>query len=234
MPCGSGLRHSHPDHPTCTAAAAAAGRVASAPTAQAMAPISRVLRMVPFLLEYDLDTDASGNGRGRRGVTEKSRRLAFRPTMPAKRSAGILLHRLRDGAREVLLVHPGGPFWAKKDLGAWSIPKGEYEDGEDPRACALREFQEELGAPPPDGELVDLGEVHQRGGKVVTAWALEGDADPDAIRANTFTIEWPPRSGKQREFPEVDRAGWFGLDEARERILAAQAPLLDRLAERTT
>jgi predicted NUDIX family NTP pyrophosphohydrolase len=155
--------------------------------------------------------------------------------MPPKRSAGILLHRRTDdGAREVLLVHPGGPFWAKKDLGAWSIPKGEYEDGEDPRACALREFQEELGAPPPDGELVDLGEVHQRGGKVVTAWALEGDADPDAIRANTFTIEWPPRSGKQREFPEVDRAGWFGLDEARERILAAQAPLLDRLAERTT
>jgi predicted NUDIX family NTP pyrophosphohydrolase len=153
--------------------------------------------------------------------------------MASKRSAGILLHRRGGGGREVLLVHPGGPFWAKKDRGAWSIPKGEYEDGEDARACALREFSEELGAAPPDRELVDLGEVRQRGGKVVTAWALEGDADPAAIRSNTFTIEWPPRSGRMREFPEVDRAGWFGLDEARERILPAQAPLLDRLAERT-
>src|SRR3954471_13014343 len=147
-----------------------------------------------------------------------------------KRSAGILLHRRRDGAHEVLLVHPGGPFWAKKDAGAWSIPKGEYEDGEDARACALREFAEELGSPPPDGELVDLGEVRQRGGKVVTAWALAGDADADAIRSNTFTMEWPPRSGTMREFREVDRAAWFALDEARERILPAQAPLLDRLA----
>jgi len=152
--------------------------------------------------------------------------------MPAKRSAGILLHRVRDCAREVLLVHPGGPFWAKRDLGAWSIPKGEYEDGEDARACALREFSEELGTPAPDGDLVDLGEVRQRGGKVVTAWALAGDADADAIRSNTFTLEWPPRSGAMREFPEIDRAGWFDLDEARERILPAQAPLLERLAER--
>lgn len=153
--------------------------------------------------------------------------------MAAKRSAGILLHRDRAGAREVLLVHPGGPFWANKDAGAWSIPKGEHEDGEDARACALREFGEEIGAPPPDGELVDLGEVRQRGGKVVAAWALEGDADADAIRSNTFTLEWPPRSGKWREFPEIDRAAWFSLDEARERILPGQAPLLDRLAERT-
>jgi predicted NUDIX family NTP pyrophosphohydrolase len=152
--------------------------------------------------------------------------------MAAKRSAGILLHRVKNGAREVLLVHPGGPYWANKDLGAWSIPKGEYEDGEDARACALREFNEELGAPVPDGELVDLGEVRQRGGKVVTAWALAGDADAEAIRSNTFTLEWPPRSGAMREFPEVDRAGWFSLDEARERILPAQAPLLERLAER--
>jgi predicted NUDIX family NTP pyrophosphohydrolase len=152
--------------------------------------------------------------------------------MAAKRSAGILLHRRRDGGHEVLLVHPGGPFWAKKDVGAWSIPKGEYEDGEDARACALREFAEEIGAPPPDGELVDLGEVRQRSGKVVTGWALEGDADADAIRSNTFTMEWPPRSGTMREFPEVDRAAWFSLDEARERILPGQAPLLDRLAER--
>jgi predicted NUDIX family NTP pyrophosphohydrolase len=152
--------------------------------------------------------------------------------MATKRSAGILLHRRRDGAHEVLLVHPGGPFWAKKDAGAWSIPKGEYEDGEEPRAAALREFAEELGAPPPDGELVELGEVRQRSGKVVTAWALAGDADADAVRSNTFTMEWPPRSGTIGEFPEVDRAAWFSLDEARERILPGQAPLLDRLAER--
>jgi predicted NUDIX family NTP pyrophosphohydrolase len=152
--------------------------------------------------------------------------------MATKRSAGILLHRRREGAHEVLLVHPGGPFWAKKDAGAWSIPKGEYEDGEEPRAAALREFAEELGAPPPDGELVELGEVRQRGGKVVTAWALAGDADADAVRSNTFTMEWPPRSGTIGEFPEVDRAAWFSLDEARERILPGQAPLLDRLAER--
>ena len=151
-----------------------------------------------------------------------------------KRSAGILLHRRRDGEHEVLLVHPGGPFWAKKDAGAWSIPKGEYEGGEDARTCALREFAEELGSPPPDGELVDLGEIRQRSGKVVTAWALAGDADADAIQSNTFTMEWPPRSGQMREFPEVDRAAWFALAEARERILPAQAPLLDRLAEQAS
>jgi predicted NUDIX family NTP pyrophosphohydrolase len=152
--------------------------------------------------------------------------------MAGKRSAGILLHRRGPGgAREVLLVHPGGPFWAKKDAGAWSIPKGEYDDGEDARAAALREFAEELGTPPPDGDLVDLGEVRQRGGKTVVAWALEGDADADAVRSNTFTMEWPPRSGSMREFPEIDRAGWFALDEAREKILPAQAPLLDRLDE---
>src|SRR3954453_19420819 len=150
-----------------------------------------------------------------------------------KRSAGILLHRRRDGEREVLLVHPGGPFWAKKDAGAWSIPKGEYQDGEDARACALREFAEELGSPPPDGELVDLGEVRQRGGKVVTAWALAGDADADAVRSNTFTMERPARSATIGRFPEVDRAAWFSLEEAREPILPGQAPLLDRLAERS-
>jgi predicted NUDIX family NTP pyrophosphohydrolase len=151
----------------------------------------------------------------------------------ASRSAGILLHRAGAAGPEVLLVHPGGPYWAKRDLGAWSIPKGEYEDGEDPRACALREFAEELGSPAPEGAgLVDLGEVRQKSGKVVTAWALRGDLDASAIRSNTFAMEWPPRSGATREFPEVDRAAWFGLDEARERILPAQAPLLDRLAER--
>ena len=151
----------------------------------------------------------------------------------ARRSAGILLHRAGAAGPEVLLVHPGGPFWAKKDAGAWSIPKGEYDDAEDPLACARREFAEELGAPPPDGtEPVELGEVRQKGGKVVVAWALEGDFDAETIRSNTFRMEWPPRSGAMREFPEVDRAGWFGLDAAREKILPAQAPLLDRLAER--
>jgi predicted NUDIX family NTP pyrophosphohydrolase len=151
-----------------------------------------------------------------------------------RRSAGILLHRPGAAGPEVLLVHPGGPFWARRDLGAWSIPKGEYEDGEDPLACALREFAEELGSAPPGGaEPVELGEVRHKSGKVVTAWALAGDLDAGAVRSNTFSLEWPPRSGAMREFPEVDRAGWFGLDEARTKILPAQAPLLDRLVERT-
>ena len=148
----------------------------------------------------------------------------------AKTSAGILLHRERGGAREVLLVHPGGPFWARKDAGAWSIPKGEYEEGDDPRACALREFEEELGSPLPAGtELTELGSVRQSGGKVITAYAAPGDLDADAITSNTFTIEWPPRSGRSQEFPEVDRAGWFSLDEAREKINQAQAEFLVRL-----
>jgi predicted NUDIX family NTP pyrophosphohydrolase len=129
-------------------------------------------------------------------------------------------------------VHPGGPFWARKDAGAWSIPKGEYLDGEDPRACALREFEEETGTALPPGELVELGSIKQRGGKTVSAWAAEGDLDPDSVRSNTFTMEWPPRSGRTEEFPEIDRAGWFGLDEAREKLVAAQTEFLDRLAER--
>ncbi len=147
------------------------------------------------------------------------------------RSAGILLHRRVGGAVEVLLVHPGGPFWARRDAGAWSIPKGEYEAAEDPLAAARREFEEELGAAPPAGVTADLGEVRQRSGKVVRAWALDGDLDADGIRSNRFTLEWPPRSGQTREFPEVDRAQWFGLGEARARINAGQAALLDRLAE---
>ena len=142
-----------------------------------------------------------------------------------------MLHRERDGVREVLLVHPGGPFWANKDEGAWSIPKGEYDDGEDPRACAAREFEEELGAPLPAGELADLGTVRLRSRKEIVAYALEGDLDADRVASNTFTMEWPPRSGRMQEFPEVDRAGWFGLDAAREKLIPAQAPLLDRLAE---
>jgi predicted NUDIX family NTP pyrophosphohydrolase len=148
-----------------------------------------------------------------------------------ERSAGILLFRRSAGAVEVLLVHPGGPFFARRDAGAWSIPKGLYEDGEEPLACARREFAEELGSPCPDGPALELGEIRQRNGKRVTAWAVEGDLDADAITSNTFTIEWPPRSGRHQEFPEVDRAGWFGLDAAREKVLAAQAPLLDRLVE---
>ena len=146
-------------------------------------------------------------------------------------SAGILLHRAGNAGREVLLVHPGGPFWARKDAGAWSIPKGEHGDGEDARACALREFEEETGSAPAPGELTDLGEVRQKSGKVVRAWAQEGDLDAEAIRSNTFVVEWPPRSGRQQTFPEVDRAGWFGLDEAREKINPAQAAFLDRLRE---
>jgi predicted NUDIX family NTP pyrophosphohydrolase len=150
----------------------------------------------------------------------------------AKRSAGILLYRVRLGALEVLLVHPGGPFWARRDAGAWSIPKGEYEDGEDPRACALREFEEETGTALTPGELVDLGDVRQKGGKAVTAWAAEGDLDADRIRSNTFAMEWPPRSGRMAVFPEIDRAAWFGLEEARDKLVPAQAEFLDRLAKR--
>jgi predicted NUDIX family NTP pyrophosphohydrolase len=151
----------------------------------------------------------------------------------AGRSAGILLYRIAGGAPEVLLVHPGGPYWARKDAGAWSIPKGEYGDDEDPKACALREFEEETGTAPPPAELIDLGSIKQKGGKVVSAWAAEGDLDPESVRSNTFTMEWPPRSGRTAEFPEIDRAAWFGIDEAREKLVPAQAELLDRLLERT-
>jgi len=146
-----------------------------------------------------------------------------------KRSAGILLYRVREGSVEVLLVHPGGPFWARKDLGAWSIPKGEYEQGEDPLAVALREFEEETGQEPPRAGLLELGAIRQRGGKILTAWAVGGDLDPAAIASNTFTMEWPPRSGDRREFPEVDRAGWFDPETARGKLLAAQAELVERL-----
>jgi predicted NUDIX family NTP pyrophosphohydrolase len=145
-----------------------------------------------------------------------------------RRSAGILLYR-RNGALEVLLVHPGGPFWARKDLGAWSIPKGEYEEGDDPLATALRELEEETGHRLEATDLLELGWIRQRGGKLLTAWAAQGDLDASAITSNTFTMEWPPRSGRRREFPEVDRAGWFDLPAARRKLLAAQTELLDRL-----
>jgi predicted NUDIX family NTP pyrophosphohydrolase len=148
-----------------------------------------------------------------------------------RRSAGIVLHRVRDGVPEVLLVHPGGPFWAKKDAGAWSIPKGEYEDGEDPLACALREFEEETGTRLASDDVVELGSVRQKSGKQVTAWALAGDLDPSTVRSNTFTMQWPPRSGRQAEFPEIDRAQWFAVEAAREKLVPAQVELLDRLLQ---
>jgi predicted NUDIX family NTP pyrophosphohydrolase len=147
------------------------------------------------------------------------------------RSAGILLHRSVADGLQVLLVHPGGPIWARRDLGVWSIPKGEYDDDEDPLAAARREFEEELGSPPPDGEMLELGEIRQKSGKLVRAWAAAGDLDAEQIHSNSFAMEWPPRSGRRQEFPEVDRAQWFGLDEAREKINPAQAALLDRLQE---
>jgi predicted NUDIX family NTP pyrophosphohydrolase len=148
------------------------------------------------------------------------------------RSAGILLHRGGADGREVLLVHPGGPFWAKRDDGAWSIPKGEYDPDEDPRLAARREFEEELGsALPGDAELRELGEVRQKNGKLVVAWAVEGDLDATAARSNTFELEWPPRSGRRQEFPEIDRAEWFAVARAREKLLPAQVAFLDRLEE---
>lgn len=151
---------------------------------------------------------------------------------PARaRSAGLMLYRRAPGGLEVLLVHPGGPFWARRDLGAWSVPKGEYADDETALAAARREFAEELGSPPPAGELLDLGEIRQKGGKTVHVWALDGHLDADRIQSNMFEMEWPPRSGRRQTFPEVDRAAWFALEQARERINPAQAELLDRLRE---
>ena len=147
------------------------------------------------------------------------------------RSAGILLYRRLADRLEVLLVHPGGPFWVRRDLGAWSIPKGEYEIDEDPLVAARREFEEELGTPPPAGDVLELGEVRQKSGKVVRAWAMAGDLDAEAIQSNTFELEWPPRSGKTSTFPEVDRAQWFEIGQAREKINSAQAALLDVLLE---
>jgi len=148
----------------------------------------------------------------------------------ARTSAGLLLYRWREGRLEVFLVHPGGPFWARKDQGAWSIPKGEFTAGEDPLLAARREVEEETGLVP-DGAFMALSPLRQAGGKIVHAFALEGDCDPTAIRSNSFTIEWPPRSGQRREFPEVDRAAWFALAEAKRRILKSQLGLLEQLVE---
>ncbi|MET0800856.1 MAG: NUDIX domain-containing protein [Actinomycetota bacterium] len=147
-----------------------------------------------------------------------------------KRSAGLLLYRRSGEEIEVLLVHPGGPYWAKKDDGAWSVPKGEVDEGEELLAVAIREFGEELGAGPPDTSgVVFLGELRQPSGKLVSVWALEGDLDVSDVRSNTFTMEWPPRSGRSAAFPEVDRAGWFDPATARLKLLRGQIPFLDRL-----
>src|ERR1700722_7459327 len=146
-----------------------------------------------------------------------------------KRSAGLLMYRWREGHLEIFLVHPGGPFWAKKDLGAWSISKGEYVEGELPLEAARREFEEETGFAAA-GDFLELGTWQQASGKVVSAWAFEGDCDPSKLVSNRCQIEWPPRSGRQIEIPEVDRGGWFSITEAKERILKSQTPFLDRLS----
>lgn len=148
-----------------------------------------------------------------------------------KTAAGLLLFR-RSPEFEVLLVHPGGPLWANKDLGAWSIPKGEPEPGEDLYDAARREFAEETGSPAPDGEAIALRPLRQPGGKIVHAWAVAGAFDPGGLRSNRFELEWPPRSGRRRSFPEVDRAAWFPIAEARRRILPGQAPMLEELLQR--
>ncbi len=149
-----------------------------------------------------------------------------------KQSAGLLLYRIRARKLEVLLVHPGGPLWAKKDDGAWSIPKGEINGGDDALATAKREFEEELGSAPPEGDAIALAPVRQSGGKLVHAFAIEGDFDTSSIRSNTFTLEWPPRSGRSQQFPEVDRAEWFPVEIAQQKVLKGQAPLLRELVEK--
>ena len=146
-------------------------------------------------------------------------------------SAGILLHRAGAAGREVLIGHMGGPFWAKKDAGGWSIPKGEYGPGEDAFAVACREFEEELGTPVPATVFLPLGELPTTSSKVLTVWAADGDLDATAAVSNTFALEWPPRSGRMQEFPEIDRAGWFPVEEARTKLVKGQVPFLDRLLE---
>ena len=149
----------------------------------------------------------------------------------AKRSAGLLMFRSTGGELEVFLVHPGGPFWTGKDAGAWTVPKGEYVDGEEPLDAAKREFTEETGFTA-KGNFIALGTVRQTSGKIVNAWAFEGDCDPRKLKSNFCEIEWPPRSGRKLEIPEVDRGAWFGLSEARKRILKSQEPFLDVLGEK--
>lgn len=148
-----------------------------------------------------------------------------------KTSAGLLMYRVREGVLEVFLAHPGGPFWQKKDDGAWTIPKGEISSGENAQAAARREFEEETGIRP-EGPFIELTAVRQRSGKTVSAWAFEGDCDPATIESNTFQLEWPPRSGKMQDFPEIDRAAFFGVEEAKRKINRAQIPLLEELQGR--
>ncbi|MFF3323603.1 NUDIX domain-containing protein [Streptomyces sp. NPDC002889] len=150
--------------------------------------------------------------------------------MVTKRSAGLLLFRRRNGKPEVLIGHMGGPFWQSRDEAAWSVPKGEYGDDEEPMAAARREFEEELGLQPPEGDWHPLGEVRQPGGKLVTVWAMEGDLDTGLVVPGTFTMEWPRGSGVMREFPEIDRAEWLGIEEARPKLVAGQRVFLERLA----
>jgi predicted NUDIX family NTP pyrophosphohydrolase len=149
--------------------------------------------------------------------------------VPSRRSAGILVYRRRDGLLEVLIGHMGGPFWARRDAGGWSVPKGELDAGEEPLAAARREFAEELGRPAPDGPMLELGELRQASGKVVTVWAVEGDLDPADVVPGTFAMEWPKGSGRLQEFPELDRVEWCDLPTARDRLVAGQRPFLDRL-----
>lgn len=148
----------------------------------------------------------------------------------AKTSAGLILYRMQSGQLEVLLVHPGGPFWGKKDEGAWFVPKGELNVGEEPLAGAKREFEEETGLKP-EGEFLALGSVKQKSGKTIVAWAFEGDCDPSSIKSNTFSIEWPPKSGRQQEFPEIDRAGFFTVTQAKAKMHPVEYPLVLRLHE---
>ena len=149
--------------------------------------------------------------------------------MPARKSAGILLYRFTDGVLEVLIGHMGGPFWARRDAGAWSIPKGESLPGEELIDVARREFAEEMGSPAPAGDLLELGELRTSSSKLVTIWAAEGDLDAAATRSNTFRLEWPPRSGRVQEYPEIDRSAWLPVEQAREKLVRGQAPFLDRL-----
>jgi predicted NUDIX family NTP pyrophosphohydrolase len=149
----------------------------------------------------------------------------------AKLSAGILLYRKAPAGYEALLVHPGGPFWAKKDLGAWSMPKGEFAEGEEPLAAAKREFEEEVGSPPPDGQYQTLGEMKQSSGKIVHAFGLQADFDLENFKSNLFEMEWPPKSGQTQEFPESDKAAWVGLATAKQKLVKGQVVFIDRLAE---
>jgi predicted NUDIX family NTP pyrophosphohydrolase len=149
-----------------------------------------------------------------------------------KRSAGIIVYRKTPDSIDVMLAHMGSPWWAKKDVGSWTIPKGEINDGEDAFDTAKREFVEELSLPVPDGEFIDLGAIEQHNNKTVQAWAIEADIDVSKIKSNTFKIEWPPKSGKEQEFPEIDRAGWFDLSTAAQKAVRGQAALFERLAEK--